>query len=120
VRRIFVNAGVTHVQPLWLDRLRDGGRLVLPLTISASPKIGQGVMLRITRRGETFPVDIVSPVGIYSAAGLRSGENEALLRESMATGAVLKVKSLRSDAHEPGESCLVHAAEGCWSTEARS
>jgi protein-L-isoaspartate(D-aspartate) O-methyltransferase len=117
---IFVNAGVTHVQPLWLDRLRDDGRLVLPLTISASPKIGQGVMLRITRRGEAFPVDIVSPVGIYSATGLRSAENEALLRKSMTTGALLRVKSLRRDGHEPGESCLVHAPEGCWSAEATS
>ena len=29
---IFVNAGVTHPHPLWLERLSQGGRLVLPLT----------------------------------------------------------------------------------------
>ena len=31
---MLINAGVTHPHPLWLDRLREGGRLVLPITFS--------------------------------------------------------------------------------------
>lgn len=30
---MLINAGVTHPLPLWLDRLRVGGRLLLPITI---------------------------------------------------------------------------------------
>ncbi len=29
---IYVNAGATRPADIWLDRLNDGGRLVLPLT----------------------------------------------------------------------------------------
>jgi protein-L-isoaspartate(D-aspartate) O-methyltransferase len=29
---ILINAGCTHLHPCWLDRLRDGGRLMIPLT----------------------------------------------------------------------------------------
>ncbi len=29
---IYVNAGATRPAPAWLDRLKEGGRLVLPLT----------------------------------------------------------------------------------------
>jgi protein-L-isoaspartate(D-aspartate) O-methyltransferase len=29
---IFVNCGVTHPQTIWLESLRDDGRLVLPIT----------------------------------------------------------------------------------------
>ena len=48
---IFINAGVTHPHPLWLARLREGGRLVLPLTSSmAIANVGTGVMAKITRR----------------------------------------------------------------------
>ena len=36
---IFVNAGVTHPQPSWLDGLVAGGRLVLPLT-ATMPAMG--------------------------------------------------------------------------------
>lgn len=113
---ILVNAGVTSLHPLWLDRLRDGGRLVFPLTISATPKIGQGVMLKIVRRGSAFAAEVVSVVGIYSCSGLRSPETEALVKKSLVTGALLKVKSLRRDEHEAADTCLVHAAETCLSS----
>ncbi len=46
---MLINAGVTHPQPIWLDRLREGGRLVMPLTIAISPTIGQGIMLKFVR-----------------------------------------------------------------------
>src|SRR5215472_5192621 len=33
---IFVNCGVTHPQTKWLERLRDGGRLVVPFTMAVN------------------------------------------------------------------------------------
>ena len=45
---IFVNAGATRPEASWLDALRPGGRLLLPLTIDmAMPNIGIGWMLLI-------------------------------------------------------------------------
>src|ERR1700674_3327090 len=34
---IFINAGATHVRSDWLDNLRPGGRLLVPLTFAADP-----------------------------------------------------------------------------------
>ena len=45
VDTILVNAGVTHPQALWLDRLCLGGRMLLPLTNEE----GMGLMLKVTR-----------------------------------------------------------------------
>jgi protein-L-isoaspartate O-methyltransferase len=46
---MLINAGVTHPHALWLERLCEGGRLVLPLTIAASATLGQDIMVRIVR-----------------------------------------------------------------------
>ena len=35
---IYVNAGATRPADIWLDRLNDGGRLILPLTSEKTPK----------------------------------------------------------------------------------
>src|SRR5438876_756072 len=50
---IFVNAGCTRPQSIWLDQLAIGERLLVPLTVSlpaSPPGIGSGFMLLITRR----------------------------------------------------------------------
>jgi protein-L-isoaspartate(D-aspartate) O-methyltransferase len=52
VDAIFVNAGVTHPRALWLDRLRDGGRLLLPLTFDVGGGTGKGVMMLVRREGD--------------------------------------------------------------------
>jgi len=47
---MLMNAGVPHALPLWLDRLSDGGRLVVPLTMTATPTVGVGLMTKIVRQ----------------------------------------------------------------------
>ena len=47
---MLINAGVTHPQPIWLERLREGGRLVMPLTVAVSATIGNGIMLKFVRQ----------------------------------------------------------------------
>lgn len=112
---VLVNCGVTHPQPLWLDRLRGGGRLVVPFTISMNPKIGQGLMMKIVRSGDSYSTHVVSTLAIYSGGSLRDAALELQLKKSLTTGGLLKLKSVRRDAHEPGENCVVHAPGVCLS-----
>jgi protein-L-isoaspartate(D-aspartate) O-methyltransferase len=113
---MLINAGVTHPHALWLDRLREGSRLVVPLTIAISPTVGQGMMVGIMRQSEGFSANIVTFLAIFNGGNLRDAELEAPLRKAMATGALLKLKSLRRDAHEPEESCLFHTPGMCLSS----
>jgi len=113
---IFVNAGVTHPLPLWLDRLQEGGRLVLPLTTAvASGRAGVGVMVQSIRERGRFSAQIVTSVAIYSCTGARDPQREPQLKASMTNGALLKMKSFRRDAHEQADTCLVHGPEVCLS-----
>jgi hypothetical protein len=52
---MLINAGVAHPLPLWLDRLTEGGRLVLPLTARITPGLGVGFMTKIVCKGACFP-----------------------------------------------------------------
>jgi protein-L-isoaspartate(D-aspartate) O-methyltransferase len=112
---ILINAGVTHPHPAWLDSLRPGGRMILPLTVSMGPTLGKGMMAKITREREGFSARIVTFVAIYSCASVRDSQIEPLLAKAMAGGSLMKMRSVRRDVHEPNEACLVHARELCLS-----
>jgi protein-L-isoaspartate(D-aspartate) O-methyltransferase len=118
---MLINAGVTHPQPGWLERLSVGGSLVLPLTVAAGmgmgANLGKGVMAKFTRQANGFPAAIVSFVAIYSCVGMRDAQFEQALGKAMGTGKLFKLRSLRRDAHEPADTCLVHAADLCLSSE---
>ena len=117
---MLINAGVTHPHALWLDRLRDGGRLVVPLTIAMRPTIGQGVMIKIVREATGFSASTVTLLAIFNGGNLRDPELEVSLRnwlgKAMAAGAVFKLKSLRRDTHDPDDSCLLHTPGMCLSS----
>jgi len=113
---MFVNAGVTHPQALWLDRLREQGRLVLPLTLAATPTIGQGTMIKITRRGGSFSAEMVTPLAIYSCVGGRDPELEPQMRKALTTGALLKLNSVRRDSHQAADTCILHRSDVCISS----
>ncbi len=112
---ILVNCGVTHPQTKWLERLREGGRLVAPFTMAANATIGQGLMIKIVRSKGKYATEPVSVVGIYSAESLRDRALEPQLLKGLTTGGLLKVKSVRLDAHDTGETCVVHGREVCLS-----
>ena len=63
-------AGSTHPAPLWLDRLNDGGRLMMPLTGAN----WWGFILRAERQGDAFAARSIGGVGIFPCAG---GRDEA-------------------------------------------
>src|SRR6185295_13736316 len=80
---IFVNAGATHVERAWIEQLRDGGRLLVPLTIGMSGlNAGMGYMLLVTREPAGCAARFVSPVGIFHCAGARSEAGEQLLKQA--------------------------------------
>jgi protein-L-isoaspartate O-methyltransferase len=58
MRWIYVSAGATAPPDIWLDALREGGRLVLPL----APAEGVGGTLLIVSRGRTGAGGQVSAV----------------------------------------------------------
>jgi len=118
---ILINAGVTHPQSKWLERLSAGGSLVLPLTVAAGmgmgANLGKGMVAKITRQAKGFAAKIVSLVAIYSCIGMRDAQLEQALGKALGTGRLFKLRSLRSDVHDPTDSCLVHGPNHCFSSE---
>jgi len=112
---MLINCGVTHPQVIWLDRLREGGRLVVPFTMALNATIGQGVMTKIVRSGSAYSTELVTPLAICSGGTLRDAELEPHMLKGLKTGALLKLKSVRQDIHEPGETCVVHRRDICLS-----
>lgn len=95
---IYVNAGATRPAELWLDRLTDGGRLILPLTTDKgfSPDVDatRGSVFLITRRGDEFFVRWISPVAVFPCAGARDEASERALAAALATGRFAEVTRL--------------------------
>lgn len=124
---IFINAGVTHVLPQWLDSLAPGGRMIAPLTATmggplgpAMANIGKGLVTLITKSadsqaGANFAARLVTFVAIYSAIGLRDEALNAKIGAAMATMPYPMLKTFRLDPHEASASCWLHDERGCWS-----
>jgi protein-L-isoaspartate(D-aspartate) O-methyltransferase len=87
---IYVSAGASHPDPFWLDALRDGGRLLFPLTGDE----GWGGMLRVQRVGGGFAARFVSNCGFIDCAGLRDPATAARLTAAFRSGGEAKVRSL--------------------------
>lgn len=112
---ILINCGVTHPQAVWLDRLREGGRLVVPITVPMNATAGQGLMLKIVRSGGTYSTELVTTLAIFSGVRLRDPALEQQILNGLRSGGLLRLKSVRRDAHEPGETCVVHGQDVCLS-----
>jgi protein-L-isoaspartate(D-aspartate) O-methyltransferase len=110
---IYVNAGASHPIYHWLDRLKEGGRLILPLTTDAnfSPAVTTmtGAVFRITRRGEDYEAAFVGPIGVFPCIGARDEASEAALSEAFRRGGFDKVRKLRRTDDVPDSDCWVKA-----------
>lgn len=80
VNAVVVFAGSTHPAPLWLDRLAEGGRLMMPLTGAN----WWGFVLRAERRGDAFGARSVGGVGIFPCAGGRDEAAGERLQKALA------------------------------------
>lgn len=118
---IFVNAGATRLEAAWLDALRPGGRLLVPLTVDLpTPNLGVGWMLHVTRGELAWPARFTSPVGIFHCRGARSPDESDALRAAFGSHASHPVRSLRRDPHARDADCWLHGAGFCLSRRGQS
>jgi protein-L-isoaspartate(D-aspartate) O-methyltransferase len=107
---VVVHAGFAQVHQAWLDALRPGGTLFVPIT----NRRGQGTMFMITRSHAQYRAEAVGPIQIMASRhdGAVPGNN-LLLRWWEAKS---QVRSLRRDAHAKDRSCWLHRQGACLST----
>ena len=114
---VLINAGVTHPRTAWLDGLRPGGRMLLPLTFAADPDAnGMGFMLRVKHEGRSYAACFLGPVMIFPCIGSRDEDSNQRLRDAIKRGTWGSVKSLRRESHEPSDTCWLHGDDFCLST----
>jgi protein-L-isoaspartate(D-aspartate) O-methyltransferase len=111
---IYVNAGATRPAKLWLDRLADGGRMILPLTTDnafgdlgkkPSEMVNQGAVFRIARNGDDFHAKYVSSVAIFPCAGNRDETSEHALAAALAKGRLNEVTRLYRHGNVSEDDC---------------
>ncbi len=121
---IYVNAGATQPAPSWLDRLKDGGRLILPLTtagafgapaaaLTPAEMVRHGAVFRIARTGDEFHARWISPVAIFPCEGNRDEAAEQALAAAFATGRFGEVMRLHRGEVPPPEQCWVRGPDWC-------
>lgn len=110
---IYVNAGASRPMDHWLDRLNDGGRLILPLTTSAnfSPAMSTltGAVFLITRRGNEYEASFVGPIGVFPCFGAREDSSDAALSDAFRRGGMDRVRRLRRTDDVAESDCWVKA-----------
>jgi protein-L-isoaspartate(D-aspartate) O-methyltransferase len=109
---IFVNAGSTRPRSVWLDGLRRGGRLILPLTDGD----GRGALLKVTFDGRAYAARFASSARIFHCAGSRDAESGRLLGEALRRADRSAVRSVRRDRHRAETTCWLHLDGCCIST----
>jgi protein-L-isoaspartate(D-aspartate) O-methyltransferase len=116
---IYVNAGATRPADIWLDRLNDGGRLILPLTSDKGfgenpeniPIQRRGAVFGIKRRGNEFLAKWLSAVAIFPCGGARDAESERALAAAFENGGWERVTRLYRRGDLPDEQCWLNAPD---------
>jgi protein-L-isoaspartate(D-aspartate) O-methyltransferase len=109
---ILVNAGAARPLDLWLDALKPGGRLILPLCVlsklpDGTPMTRGGIFL-FERDADGFAAAYKSATGIYPCFGAQDSASEDSLKEAYRRGGMEKVRRL----HRTSDV----AAEICWAS----
>ena len=119
---IYVNAGATRPADIWLDGLKDGGRLILPLTVNRSAGDGPmamtnvGGVLLIIHQGSEYPARWISPVAIFPCAGGRDPAAEQVLGEALGRPQARGIARLIRGPHPRDERCIAHGDGWCLAT----
>jgi protein-L-isoaspartate(D-aspartate) O-methyltransferase len=111
---IYVSAAATAPLAVWLDALRNGGRLLFPLTPDGPGGTpGAGAMLLVTRAAaDRYSARFVMPVMFVPCVGARDEETAKKLAEAFSRGDMKNVKSLRRNT-APDGTCWC-AGNGWW------
>jgi protein-L-isoaspartate(D-aspartate) O-methyltransferase len=104
---IYVNAGTVCPKDNWLDAMKDGGRMILPLTVGYTSDAGhsmtKGAIFLIERKGDEYQAQWKSSTGIYPCIGGRDERSEQALADAFEAGGWEKVTRLyRSENIEQG------------------
>jgi protein-L-isoaspartate(D-aspartate) O-methyltransferase len=118
---IYVNAGATRPVDAWLDRLKEHGRLILPLTTDKGftnndpsiPFDRRGAVFRIERRSAKFLARRVSAVAIFPCEGARDAASEAALAEAFKKSSGDRVTRLWRHDNVPEDRCWLRAPGWC-------
>ena len=118
---IYVNAGATRPAEIWLDRLNDDGRLILPLTSDKGfgenpeniPIQRRGAVFGIRRRGNEFLAKWLSAVAIFPCVGARDAESERALATAFEKGGWERVTRLYRRGDLPDEQCWLKGPDWC-------
>lgn len=105
---ILVNAGASRPLDLWLDALKDGGRLILPLTVGFTLNgvaMTHGHVFLIERQGDGFTAAWKSQTAIYPCFGAQDAASEESLKAALRRGGHDKVRQLRRTDEVPAETC---------------
>jgi protein-L-isoaspartate(D-aspartate) O-methyltransferase len=118
---VYINAGATHPAASWLDGLKEGGRLILPLTtnegfgqpVSSRNIQRHGAVYLIQRRGSEFLARRISAVAIFPCEGARDAESERALAAAFEKGGGERVTRLYRRDDLPEEQCWLRAPGWC-------
>jgi len=112
---IYVNAGATRPADAWLDRLKEGGRLILPLTADGFPNrdVRRGIVFRFKRRGPEFFARRISGVAIFPCEGGRDEVSEQALAAAFDKGGAERVTRLYWHGDLPEDQCWLRAPGWC-------
>ncbi|MBR0858437.1 protein-L-isoaspartate O-methyltransferase family protein [Bradyrhizobium liaoningense] len=110
---VIVFAGSTNPSPLWLDRLVEGGRLLMPLTSES----WRGFLLRVIRHGDRFEACSIGGVAVYPCTSGRdedAGRRLHAALEGLPPGKV-PIRALHVGDPRPDEAEKVwFQAQGFW------
>jgi protein-L-isoaspartate(D-aspartate) O-methyltransferase len=112
VDAIITFAGMTHPGPLWLDRLREGGRLLMALTAADR----WGFFLCAIRRGAGFHAVPFGRCGFFPCIGARDHEAAERLQQALRElkGEPVPVRSLHRGRPPADSADVWYAAPGFW------
>jgi protein-L-isoaspartate(D-aspartate) O-methyltransferase len=114
---MLINAGLTHPRLEWLERLKEGGRMVAPITTEPGEGGGNGIMIKVTRSGSSYSARIVSFVSIYPCSSARDPKLEPIVAKAVRSRKLLRLHSVRVDRHAPTDTCLIHGSTVCLSEQ---
>lgn len=119
---IMVNAGASYPQPTWLDSLRVGGRLIVPLvrwpmTQQESSASGGGIVLKVTHNPHGYSARLLVTCMFFPCIGAIDAAADRCLGDALARMPEAdSVRSLRREPHAPESECWLHGAGYCLST----
>jgi protein-L-isoaspartate(D-aspartate) O-methyltransferase len=113
---IYINAGATRPADAWLGGLKDGGRLILPLTARKTLPLGStgsiarhGAVFWIERKGDDYLAKWISAVGVYPCEGGRDEVSEAALDAALQRGGWQDITRLYRTDELPSDRCWLRA-----------